>query len=760
MKFNLCTADCVGNKANCLYPNIVEVTDAASLKEAVQNDHVCAFYKRSYRSIDNFEFSDVLPMDCDNDHTENADEWITPEKIHELLPDVSYAIVFSRNHMKVKAGKAARPKFHVYFLIDGCKDADYYAALKVAVYNAYPFFDDNALDAARFIFGADTDDVIWHEGYTYIDELVEVETEAEEEELDASFAGSRSIPAGQRNNTLSRYAARVLKRYGVTDKAKELFKKRAADCEEPLENEELKTIWRSAVKFFNSKVSGSFGYVPPDTYNDDFGSMSLKPDDFSDMGQAKVFVREYNDEIRYTDATDFIRFTGEYWKEYRMAAIGALEEFLDLQLQDAKDAISAAMEELEASGVDEGSLAAGGKALEKAISGEAQVNAYKKYMEALAYMKFVMKRRDYKYISSAANAAKPMVEIHITDLDKDGFLLNTPGMTIDLRKGMQGGYEPKFTDYITKQTTVCPGDEGKDLWLDALDTFFLGDAELMEYVQMIVGMAAIGEVFMEALIIAYGEGRNGKSTFWNTISNVLGTYSGTISAESLTMGCRHNTRPEMAELKGKRLVIAAELEDGVRLNTAVVKKLCSTDEIAAEKKYRDPFKYKPSHMIVLYTNHLPKVGVTDAGTWRRLIVIPFNAKIEGSSDIKNYTEYLTKNAGAYVMKWIIEGAEKAIACDYKFPQPACVSEAIAKYKESNDWLGEFIEECCEVDDSYMQKSGEFYQEYREYCSRTGEFTRSTTDFYAALDAAGYERKRTKAGVVIHGIRLKDEDFLD
>ena len=35
----------------------------------------------------------------------------------------------------------------------------------------------------------------------------------------------------------------------------------------------------------------------------------------------------------------------------------------------------------------------------------------------------------------------------------------------------------------------------------------------------------------------------------------------------------------MAELKGKRLVIAAELEDGVRLNTAVVKKLCSTDEI-------------------------------------------------------------------------------------------------------------------------------------------------------------------------------------
>lgn len=38
---------------------------------------------------------------------------------------------------------------------------------------------------------------------------------------------------------------------------------------------------------------------------------------------------------------------------------------------------------------------------------------------------------------------------------------------------------------------------------------------------------------MEALVIAYGEGRNGKSTFWNVIARVLGTYSGNISADML-----------------------------------------------------------------------------------------------------------------------------------------------------------------------------------------------------------------------------------
>lgn len=90
---------------------------------------------------------------------------------------------------------------------------------------------------------------------------------------------------------------------------------------------------------------------------------------------------------------------------------------------------------------------------------------------------------------------------------------------------------------------------------------------------MVVGMAAVGKVYQEHLIIAYGGGANGKSTFWNTISRVLGTYSGKLSAETLTVGCKRNVKPEMAELKGKRLIIASEMEEGMRLNTAVVKQL-------------------------------------------------------------------------------------------------------------------------------------------------------------------------------------------
>ena len=128
-----------------------------------------------------------------------------------------------------------------------------------------------------------------------------------------------------------------------------------------------------------------------------------------------------------------------------------------------------------------------------------------------------------------------------------------------------------------------PGEEGKDLWQNALNLFFREDQELIEYVQQTVGLCAIGAVYQEALIIAYGDGSNGKSTFWNTVAGALGNYSGTISADALTVGCKRNVRPELAEVKGKRLLIASELEEGTRLSTSIVKQLCSTDEISAEK---------------------------------------------------------------------------------------------------------------------------------------------------------------------------------
>lgn len=752
MRFTLYRSDCLEVPENCTYLHKVEVTGKDSLIEAVKHDYVCAEYQGNYRSNDNFIGSDCLPVDCDNDHSDDPEEWVYPSDVATAFPGVAFAVHYSRNHMKQKGDKAPRPKFHVFFTIDRVTDPSQYSEMKKLVNSIFPYFDTKALDAARFFFGTKEPEVEIFDGpMTLTTFLADDDFDAN---MDSGSYGDIVIPEGSRNATLSHYAGRILKRFGNTDEAHKHFAEVAACCQPPLEQSELDSIWRSAQRFYG-KVAAQEGYIPPEQYNQD---LQLKPSDYSDVGQATVLTREYEGKLRYSPSTDFLVYNGRFWEESKPKAQAVAQELTTRQLEEAETEIKKATDEMMKNGAWELLASMGPKKAAMAFSSK-QARSFQKYENATTYRNYAIKRRDSKYITAALKEAHPMVEIDQRQLDADEFLLNTPSATYDLRIGLPSAHEHTPADFITRQTTVDPSDEGMDIWQDALETFFCADNELIDYVQEIAGLSAIGKVCVEGLIIAYGEGRNGKSTFWNTLSRVLGTYSGNMSADTLTVGCKRNVKPELAEAKGKRIIIAAELEEGMRLNTSNVKQLCSTDEIYAEKKYKDPFSFVPSHTLVLYTNHLPKVGAIDAGTWRRLIVIPFNAKIEGSSDIKNYADYLFNKAGGAILKWIMTGAKRVIEKDYHIVKPAVVDAAIQKYKDNNDWLSQFLDECCEVGSGLIAKSGEVYNAYRSYCMQVGDYIRSTTDFYTALECAGFERKRNKSARLILGLQLKS-DFLD
>lgn len=437
MQMTLFHADCVGSPANCSYPHKVVVDDAVKMEAVVAHDHVCATYKNDYRNVSNFIQSDVIPMDIDNDHTEDPAEWLTEEKIEELFGDVDYVLVPSRHHMLSKDGAAARPKFHIYFPIEACTDAKEYTAIKVALQKAFPFFDGNAVDAARFLFGATVTDIVWNEGWMgSVLELFDDAGEEDDEDFDTSISKG-PITQGNRNNFMSRFAGRVLKRYGDSDKAHQVFLEQADKCQPPLADSELAIIWGSAQKFYKNTVMTQPGYVAPDQYNDDFEGQSLKPEDYSDVGQAKVLSREYGDELKFTAATDFIRFDGKVWVEDKQMAVGACVEFLDLQLADAQTLIETAKKALVDAGYDESLVNQGSKALAKEIKAD-HLPLFYMLVGGEKYLAFTMKRRDYKYITSALNVAKSMLTIKVSDLDKNPLLLNTPRATYDLSKGMGG----------------------------------------------------------------------------------------------------------------------------------------------------------------------------------------------------------------------------------------------------------------------------------------------------------------------------------
>ena len=122
LDFTIYAADCAGNSGNCLYPDKIIVTDKESFIVATKMEHVTA--------KDNFEFSDCIPLDCDNDHSDNPDEWVTPLDIALEILGVAFAVSYSKHHNLPKGDKSARPRFHIFFPIEIVSDEQEYAELQ------------------------------------------------------------------------------------------------------------------------------------------------------------------------------------------------------------------------------------------------------------------------------------------------------------------------------------------------------------------------------------------------------------------------------------------------------------------------------------------------------------------------------------------------------------------------------------------------------------------------------------------------------
>ena len=221
--FTLSYANYSQNKSNCLYPNKITVIDQQTLKTAIAFDHVAASYKDNYRSNQNFISSDCVIMDVDNDHSENKEDWYDLKSISQIFPNVKMALYTSRNHNKVKNDKSARPRFHVIFPLDKTiNNPDEYLNVKKSIIEYFPFFDRNAIDLARFLFGNATAELEIIEGANDVIKFLD-------DNKERVFI-QKTIPQGTRNSTMYRSACCLLIRYGDNDKtfrAKQIIARRS-----------------------------------------------------------------------------------------------------------------------------------------------------------------------------------------------------------------------------------------------------------------------------------------------------------------------------------------------------------------------------------------------------------------------------------------------------------------------------------------------------------------------------------------------------
>ena len=263
-KFKISPSNAFQQQFNTNYLNPIEVDDIETFKSICTHDYVCASYKNNYRCKANFLSANCVPFDIDNDHSDSKDDWLDVKDVADFFYGVPFIVQYSRHHMKQKDNKSPRPRFHVIFPIDEIANEEDYRNLKVKIHSIFPYVDEKALDSARFFYGTDNPEVDYVDGYRSLTNFLK---ELDEADAFASLDDGSTIPEGSRNSTMHKYAVKILKRYGLSEEAKEQYRLEAGKCTPPLEKDELNTIWKSALKYYQSTIATNPNYVKPDEYN-------------------------------------------------------------------------------------------------------------------------------------------------------------------------------------------------------------------------------------------------------------------------------------------------------------------------------------------------------------------------------------------------------------------------------------------------------------------------------------------------------------
>lgn len=339
--------------------------------------------------------------------------------------------------------------------------------------------------------------------------------------------------------------------------------------------------------------------------------------------------------------------------------------------------------------------------------------------------------------------------------DADPWLLNTPSGVVDLRSGRTRPHQRQ--DRMTKITTALSGQSPVPCpqWLNFLANVTGGDAELMSYLQRVIGYCLTGVTSEHALFFFYGTGANGKSVFVNVMTTILGDYAANAPMDTFmeTRSDRHPT--DLAGLRGARFVSAVETEQGRRWNESKVKAITGGDKISARFMRQDFFEYVPQFKLLIAGNHKPSIRNVDEAMKRRLHLIPFTVTIPPEKRDAKLTEKLLKERDG-ILAWAVAGC--LLWQQHGLKAPGVVVEATDEYFEDEDAVGEFIDEECYVSSVAREAISTIFQRWRERAEKRGEYVGTSRWLVAQLLARGFQKIRLAGGAKgLSGLSLKPRE---
>ncbi len=350
----------------------------------------------------------------------------------------------------------------------------------------------------------------------------------------------------------------------------------------------------------------------------------------------------------------------------------------------------------------------------------------------------------------------PLVPGERGDFDRHKFLFNVENGIVDLKTGklLQHDRElglTKITNIAFDENAKCPE------WLKFLDQIFLGDQALVEYMQRLIGYSLTGDISEQIMMFLVGGGSNGKSTFINTIKDLMGDYGKQAKSDTFIKKKESGANNDIARLVGSRFVSAIESEEGEKLADSFVKQITGGEPVLARFLRQEFFEFIPEFKVFFTTNHKPIIGGLDEGIWRRVKLIPFNLSLPAHKRDKRLPEKLSLEMPG-ILNWAIEGCMKWQRDGLK--EPKVVAEATGKYKDDMDILAPFLDEICYVDEreneSIMIEAKELYNTYERWCFNSGERSLGNRSFYRMLETKGFGKtKGTGNKTFLTGITLNE-----
>jgi P4 family phage/plasmid primase-like protien len=521
----------------------------------------------------------------------------------------------------------------------------------------------------------------------------------EEQPVPSTAASSKtpfeqSVPEGERNDAIFRYACR-LRAKGVTKpEAQALVLDAAAKCSPPLGMTEAINCLDSA------------------------WSYGKKPQPTTDLGNARRLVHLNAKNFRFLpEANKWLHWKGPRWERDTDGAINrAAKETIELIFAEANTA-------KEAGDVD----------LAKALHKHAHASQSAGRIQAT--IKLAQSEQGVPIMAEA--------------LDRDLYLLGVRNGVIDLKTGEL--QQAKREHYMTK---LAPVDFDPSAMCPTWDAFLhrvMGEnKELVGFLQRAVGYSLTGSTNEQCLFILIGEGSNGKSTFLNTLRECLGDYAVQSPASALMVKSTSGIPNDIARLRGTRFVATSEVEQGQRFAEALVKQLTGGDTMAARFLFQEYFEFVPSFKIWLAANHKPVIKGDDYAMWRRIRLVPFKVIIPPEQQDKELPKKLRAELPG-ILNWAVKGSLLWQANGLASPEAAI--EATKAYQSEMDELGQWMSECCVHEPSASGKASVLLTSYQGWAEQNGATPLNATTFGTKLSARGFLKTKKESGFFYTGIGL-------